>query len=117
MLESWLMIFIIVTFLMLIISIFLMEDQPYIAIPFIMIGMIFSVLCAYGVWSVEWPVIQDDNTFVLESASYGEPYSYVFMLIFFIFMLIFIKAGFNTWQEALQTKGEIEYMKKQRRWR
>jgi len=117
MLESWLMIFIILTFLMLIISIFLMEEQPVTAIPFIMLGMIFSILCAYGVWKVEWAVIQNDNTFVLESANYGEPYSYVFVLIFFIFLMVFVKSGFNTWQEALQTKGEIDYHRKDNRWR
>jgi hypothetical protein len=109
------MIFIIVTLLMMIISIFLMEEQPYIAIPFIILGMIFSVLCAYGVWDVEFAVIQNDNTFVLESTSYGEPYSYVFVFLFLIFFMIFIKAGFNTWRLALQEKGEMEYNRKMRR--
>ena len=117
MLESWLIIFIIVTLLMLIISIFLMEEQPIITIPFVMIGMIFSVLCTYGVWNVEWVAMHNDNTFVLESTSYGEPYSYVFMLLFFIFMLIFVKAGFNTWQQALQNQSEMEFRRKQQRWR
>ena len=117
MLESWLIIFIIVTLLMLIISILLMEEQPVITIPFVIIGMIFSVLCTYGVWNVEWAVLQNDNTFVLESTSYGEPYSFVFMLIFFIFMLIFIKAGFNTWQQELDGRAEMEFRKKQQRWR
>jgi magnesium-transporting ATPase (P-type) len=115
MLESWLIIFIIVTLIMLIITIFMIEEQPYMAIPFIMIGMIFSVLCAYGVWNVEWAVLQNDNTFVIESTSYGEPYSYVFVLIFLIFMMLFIKAGFNTWQQALQEKAEMEYNRKMRR--
>lgn len=114
MLESWLIIFIIVTLLMLVISVFMMEEQPMIAIPFIMIGMIFSVLCTYGVWNVEWAVLQSDNTFVIESVSYGEPYSYVFMLLFFIFMLVFIKAGFNTWQQAIEHQSEMEFRKKQR---
>ena len=115
MLETWLMLFIIITFLTLIISIFLMEEQPYIAIPFIVIGWIFSVLCAYCVWSVEFAVLQKDNTFVIESVSYGEPYSYVFVLIFFIFMMVFIKAGFNTWKQALKQKGEMEYNRKMNR--
>lgn len=115
MLESWLIIFIIVTMIMLIISIFMMEEQPYLAIPFVMIGMIFSVLCAYGVWNVEWVVLQSDNTFVIESTSYGEPYSYVFIFLFFIFVMIFLKAGFNTWQQALQTKAEMDYNLKMKR--
>ena len=118
MLESWLMIFIIVTILMLVITIFMVEEQPYMSIPFVIIGMIFSVLCAYGVWKVEWAVLQSDNTFVLESASYGEPYSYVFVLIFFIFMMLFVKAGFNTWKQALEKKAEMDYnLKMQRRGR
>ena len=115
MLESWLMIFIIVTLLMLIITIFMVEEQPYMSIPFIIMGWIFSVLCAYGVWDVEWAVLQNDNTFVLESASYGEPYSYVFVLIFFIFVMLFVKAGFNTWKQALDTKAEMDYNMKMRR--
>ena len=115
MLESWLIIFIIVTLIMLIITIFMIEEQPYMAIPFIIIGMIFSVLCTYGVWKVEWAVLQSDNTFVIESVSYGEPYSYVFVLIFFIFMMLFIKAGFNTWKQALETKAEMDYHLKMKR--
>ena len=107
MLESWLLIFIIVTLLMLIISIILMEEQPYVAIPFIVIGWIFSVLCAYGVWSVEFAVLQNDNTFVIESTSYGEPYSYVFVFVFLLFVMIFIRAGFNTWKMAMEQKGEM----------
>ena len=115
MLESWLLIFIIITLLMLMITIFMVEDQPYMVIPFIMIGMIFSVLCTYGVWNVEWAVLQNDNTFVMESTSYGEPYSYVFMLIFFIFMMLFIKAGFNTWRQELDKKSEMAIQRKMRR--
>ena len=109
MLVEWLTLFIVVTLVAVLISAYMMENYPYFSIPFIMLGMIFSVLCTYGVWNVEWAVLYNDNSFVLESANYGEPYSYVFMLIFFIFFLFFIRAGWNAWKDALNTKGEFTY--------
>lgn len=109
MLVEWLTLFIVVTLIALLISAYLMENYPYFSIPFIMLGMIFSVLCTYGFWNVEWAVLQSDNTFVMESVNYGEPYSYVFMLVFFIFFLFFIRAGWNAWKDALATKGEFTY--------
>ena len=109
MLVEWLSLFIIITFIALILSAYLMEEKPYFSIPFIFIGLIFSVLCAYGVWDVEWAVLRSDNTFVIESVNYGEPYTYVFVFVFFIFFLFFIRAGWNAWQEALATKNEFTY--------
>jgi len=109
MLQNWLTLFIIITLLAFLISAYLMEEKPFLSIPFIFIGLIFSVLCSYGVWNVEWAVLQSDNTFLFESANYGQPYSYVFMFIFFVFFLFFIRAGWNTWKDALETKKEFNY--------
>ena len=86
MLESWLIIFIVITLFMLIISLFLLEDEPVLCIPFIMIGMIFSILCTYGMWNVEWATTASNGTLVIQSTNaYGEPYSYVFYWIFIIY--------------------------------
>ena len=109
MLVGWLTLFIVVTLVAILISAYLMEENPQLSIPFIFIGMIFSVLSTYGFWNVEWPVLQADDTFIMETANYGEPYSYVFMFLFFVFLLFLIRAGMNMWKEALATKGEISY--------
>ena len=109
MLESWLIIFIILTIIMLILSLFLLEDEPILCIPFIMIGMIFSILCTYGMWSVEWATTSTDGTLVIQSTNnYGEPYSYVFFWVFLIFLMIFVKAAFNTWRDAIRGQEQMK---------
>lgn len=109
MLMTHLTLFIIFVFISLVISMYLMETKPVFSIPWIFIGLIFSVICTYGFWNVQIPVIYSDDTFVLESVNYGEPYSYIFVFIFFIFLMFFFRAGWNMWMEALKTKGEFDY--------
>lgn len=109
MLVSILLLFMVVTFIALLVSLYLMETKPMLSIPFIFIGLIFSVICTYGLWNVEFAILQSDNVFHMESVDYGQPYSYVFVFMFFVFMLFFIRAGQNMWTEALETKGEIDY--------
>ena len=115
MLESWLIIFIILTIIMLILSLFLLEDEPILCIPFIMIGMIFSILCTYGMWSVEWATTSADGTLVIQSTNnYGEPYSYVFFWIFIIFLTLFVKAAFNTWRDAIKGQEQMKIQSRSR---
>lgn len=120
MLFDILMLFIILTIIFLFISFFTMEDYPMISLPFCMIGMIFSVLCTYGMWNVETLYIGYNATFgntsaELYSANYSEPYSYIFMFLFFVYILIFFRIGWNLWQEALETEGQINYKKRYKR--
>lgn len=120
MLFDMLMVFVVIAILCLLISIFLMEYYPMISIPVIIIGMIFSVLCTYGLWNVEYFYAVHNSTSGNVTTSlystdvYGDPYSYVFMLIFYIFVMFFIRAGWNLWKEALETKGQMDYRKKNR---
>ena len=94
---------------MLIISLFMLEDEPVLCIPFIMVGMIFSVLCTYGMWNVEWATTGVDGTLVIQSTNtYGEPYSYVFYWIFIVFLVVFVKAAFNTWREAIKGSEQMK---------
>ena len=85
------------------------------ALPIIMIGMVFSVLCTYGMWDVEYlyigynATVGNTSTYVFSTMDYGDPYSYIFVLFFFIFFIFFFKAGFNMWTEALKTQGEIGF--------
>lgn len=110
MLESMLYLFIVVTVIFFLISFYMMEEYPKMSIPFIMLGMIFSILCTYGFFRIDFPTLLSDDTFVIqETNQYGEPYGYVFMLIFFIFLAFMFRAGFNAWQDALATKNEMDY--------
>jgi hypothetical protein len=117
-----LIIFIILSIIFFILSIFTMEDTPMLSIPFIMVGMIFAIICTYGLWDVE--IIYTNfnattgftNTSIYSTGSYGDPYGYIFVLFFFIFCVLFVRAGFNMWQDALRVQGELDYKKKSRRY-
>jgi len=115
MLFDMLILFMILSILFMIISVFLMEDYPMQTIPFIMIGMVFSVLSAYGCWDVEYfyvgynATLGNSTTGIYSTMDYYNPLSYVFMLLFFVYFILFVKTGFNMWREALETKGEINY--------
>lgn len=114
MLFDMFVIFLIVTFICLIFSVFLMEDKPLLAIPFITIGMLFSIMCTYAMWDIEFysNIFNSTNgSSTLELThitSYGDPYSYVFMLIFFIFLVLFFRTGFNMWRIALESEDEMD---------
>lgn len=118
-----LMLFIVLSILFFILSIYLLEDKPFVAIPFIMLGMIFTILCAYGLWDVEVLYVNYNassgltNTSIYSTIEYGDPYSYIFVLFFFIFMVLFFKSGFNMWRDALKTQGEMNYRTRDKRWR
>lgn len=115
MLMEMLMLFIIIVIVMLILGVYTMEETPILAIPVIMIGMIFSVICTYGLWDVEYVVVGYNassglsETSIYSTVAYGDPYSYIFMIIFYIFCMLFVKAGANMWRETLKTKGEMNY--------
>lgn len=118
MFMEMLLLFVVIVIIMLILSIYTMDENPTLAIPLIMIGIIFTVLCAYGVWDVEYLYVGINATTgfteaqVYSTQSYGNPYSYIFLTICFIFCMFFFKAGFNLWKEALQTKGDMDYKKR-----
>jgi len=112
MLFDMLVLFILITVIMLIISVFLMEDNPFLSIPFIMVGMIFSILCTYGMYDVEvysniYNSTSGNTTVEVTSfMDWGDPYAYVFMLLFFVFFIVFIRAGFNMWRLALDNQNK-----------
>jgi len=115
MLMDMLILFIILTIILFILSVYTMEDEPKLALAFIMLGMVFSVLCAYGLWKVEYfytgynATVGNTSSYLYSTYNYGDPYSYVFVLVFFIYVILFFKTGFNLWKEALETPGQIDY--------
>lgn len=118
-----LILFIVLSIIFFILSIYLLEDNPSLCIPFIMLGMIFTILCTYGMWDVEILYVNYNassgltNTSMFSTTDYGDPYSYVFVLFFFIYVVLFVKAGFNMWKQALETQAEMDYRTKDKRWR
>lgn len=116
-----LIIFILLSVIFFILSMYTIEDKPLLSIPFIMLGMIFTILCTYGLWDVE--IIYTNynastgftNASIYATDVYGDPYSYIFVLFFFIFLALFFLAGFNSWRDAVRTQGEMDYKNKHRR--
>ena len=112
MLFEMLVIFVIITLVCLILTIFLVEDYPKLSIPFIMFGMIFSVLCTYGWWKVDFfytnynASLGNTTPVIYSTTEYGTPYSYVFVIIFFIFMALLFLAAYNCLMEALKEDNE-----------
>ena len=123
MIFDMLVVFAIVTIMCFILSLFLLEEYPMISVAFISLGMIFSVLCTYGFWDVEFfytgynSTTGNTSAYIYSTTVYGDPYSYIFFVIFFMFMVLFFKAGFNLWRDALRTQGEMDYKSKGRRFR
>ena len=102
MMVDMLMLFVVAVIVLLILSAYVIDDDPFLSIVFIMMGMIFCVLCAYEFWNFEWFYTgynaTEGNTtpYIYSTIDYGNPYSYVFMVIFFIYCILFVKAGFNS---------------------
>ena len=96
-----LIVFIIVLFIFLILSVFLMEsDNPLLAAPFIIMGWIFSVVCTYGLWNIEIYYTAVNTTtggtdLLTHQINYGDPYGYIFYFLFFVFVIFFVRMGFN----------------------
>jgi len=117
-----LILFIVFSILFFILSVWLMENNPKLSIPFIMLGMIFTILVTYGLWEVEMLYVSYNassgltNTSIYNTMSYGDPYSFIFALFFFFYLILFFRAGFNMWREALETQGKINYRIRDRRW-
>jgi len=120
MLFDMLILFVVITFICLLLTIFMVEKDPMMTIPIIVIGIIFSVLCTYGMYDVEYFYVgynstAGNTTTNLYSADYGDPYGYIFMLLFYVFVMFFIRAGWNLWKDAIKTEGQIDYRMNRRR--
>jgi magnesium-transporting ATPase (P-type) len=102
----------VIVIIFLIISMYLMEsEKPYLSIPFIMIGLIFSVIVTFGLWNVEVAYTAVNVTtggtdfLIYNTEEYGDPYSYIFFLLFFIYIAFFVRAGFN-WLKIIMNEDE-----------
>lgn len=121
MLFDMLMLFMILSVLFLVITLFIMEEFPMQTIPFIMMGMVFCILSAYGCFDVEYfyvgynATLGSSTTGIYSTVDYYTPLSYVFMLLFFIYVVLFVKTGANWWTLALQTKGELDFNRRRKR--
>jgi len=108
MMFEMLLLFIIIS-IVLFFLIFILDDQWKICLPLIMINLILVTLVVYGFWDVEWLYLDATGTPYVYSTEDYSVYSYVFMGFWFMHILLFIKAGWHSWQEALETKGAFSY--------
>jgi hypothetical protein len=121
MMMEMLIIFIVITIILLILSVFVMDDNPILSIPFIFAGMVFTILCSYGFFDVGTFYMGQNLTtgnlepLVYSDPSYGEMYPWVFFFIFILYIILFIRVGFNLIQEAKETQGQIDYHGNRRR--
>jgi len=121
MIFDMLMLFVAVSIVLLIITVFVIEEEPGLAIVFIIIGMIFSALSCLGFFEVDYFYANYNSTtgnttgYMYSNINYYDPYSWVFFFVFIIYCLLFVKAGFNMWKQALETKGEMDYDSRYRR--
>ena len=89
------------------------------AIPLIVVNWLFIILSTYGFYSIEWfynkHYWSGNGTYEVAIYSTSSYYylSYVFYLFFLIHIVLFFKAGWDAWQDAIATEGEINF--KQRR--
>jgi hypothetical protein len=111
MLAEILIIFIIATIIFFILSVFLMDEYPWLSLGFISMGLIFSALSTWGMWKIELTYTSYNSTwgntsFEVYSLDYGEPYSYVFFFVFLAFCGLIVKAGFNVVKQAKEKEKE-----------
>ena len=107
-----LIVFIVLAIIMFFISVFLVEDNPKMSLPFITMGMIFTVVCTYGFYKVDQMYVAYNATIgnsshYLASYDYHEPYSYIFFFFFAVFSVLLFRAGWNLWHEALENEKEV----------
>jgi len=106
---------------MLILTVYSLEDDSWLSVVFIMVGMIFCVLCAYEFYNFEWfyvgynTTVGNSTPYIYNTFDYAQPYGFVFLLLFFIFAALFVKAGSNAWKESLRQQGEMEFKKMRKR--
>ena len=118
MIFDMLILFVAISVILLVITVFMIEDEPGLAVVFIIVGMIFSALSSFGFFEVEYFYSnfnsKTGNTtgYMYSNTSYYDPYAWVFFFVFVVYCLLFVKAGFNMWKQALETKGEINYKRR-----
>lgn len=113
MLIQIIIIFIIIMFICLVLTGFLMWDYPILASLFDTVGMVLSVVLTYGMWRIDFFYTSYNATFGNTSAEiystydYGMPWSYVFFFLFWVFAALFVYCGFRYWKIVLERK-ELE---------
>ena len=118
MMLDLLIIFIVIDILLLILSIFTMDENAIMAVIFIFAGMVMTAMCIYGLVNVDMFYVGQNATtgdlapFIYTDTSYGVVYPYIFFFIFIIYLVMFFRVGFNLWKEATETKGELDYRRR-----
>lgn len=92
------------------------------AVALISVNWLFIILAAYGFYSIEWFynshywAVNGTYQVALYSTSSYYYLAYIFYVFFFIHIILFVKAGWDAWLDALSTEGEMNYRTRDRRW-
>ena len=95
------------------------------AVVLIAINLFFIIIITYGFFNIEFFYVGNywagNGTYapaIYEAGTTGGYYSLAYVYIFtglaFIHIILFFKCGYDAWQEALLTKGQMEYKSKWR---
>lgn len=109
MLESILIVYIILSALLFVLCVLLMEDKPWLAVPLVMVGVIFSTMCVFGFFQVDVPMMVYNSTSeayepsLLSVTDQYVPYVWVYFLFVLIYGLVFVKAMFNILVKSVDT--------------
>lgn len=101
-------------FICLILTGFLMWDYPMLAVLFDTVGMLSTVFLTYGMWRIDFFYTSYNNTWGNTSAEiystfdYGNPYSYIFFFLFWVFVALFVFCGFRKWKMVLEERKQKE---------
>lgn len=110
MLENMLMLFIVISFILFVLSVFMVDSEPFLAIPFIIAGIIFCGLCIFGFFQVDTVTMGvnvtsgDYEAMLFSIKDQYEPYVWVYMLFVFLHCILFVKAAVNVLRDSV--KGE-----------
>ena len=87
-----------------------------ISVVLITVNIIFIVLISMGFFQIEWFYTSayyiENGTYIpsifsTQDTSY-QVYTYVFFVFGLIHVVLFFYAGYHAWQDALNTKGDME---------
>lgn len=89
-------------------------------LAYIPVNLIFIVLCAYGMYNIEWfynsHYWSGNGTYqaAIYSTTQYNYYAIVFYAFFMINCVLLVKAGYDAVQDGLSTEGEMNYRLKNR---
>ena len=119
------MLFIVLTFLLLIITVLLLFIEPTVekttaAMIFIMIGIILCIFCYYSFYNINLVGVDSTGTVVSNDFTSMDSWSYLFMGIGYINIMLIVYCGYlfikKPWDKAIEEEREYLEGRRIRDW-